>query len=139
MSSNKTYTEAAPMATYTPGQRVCLAYPSKNHVAAPCTNQYIPDTTTKISRTVVNPTSDPEFRKWPVQYEHLNGKHENGVIDYKGFQNCPKFCSNMDKSLCTMCFNLEKDLAPGKYTFQWEWNFNTADDAYSTCWEATVV
>jgi hypothetical protein len=37
------YTNIYPMARYTPGSTVCLAWPSKNHVAATCTNQYIPD------------------------------------------------------------------------------------------------
>lgn len=42
-SRGTVYTEEAPQATYTPGQRVCLAYPSKNHVASATTNPYIPD------------------------------------------------------------------------------------------------
>ncbi|OQR90125.1 hypothetical protein ACHHYP_05801 [Achlya hypogyna] len=133
------YTESAPMATYTPGQKVCLAYPAKNHVAAACTNEYIPDTGVRIYRTQLGNSTDPALHAWPVEYPHLNGAHHQGVIDYKGFQHCPKFCDNMGRALCSLCFNLEKDIAPGVYTFQWEWAFNSANDLYSTCWEARVA
>lgn len=71
-------------------------------------------------------------------YSHLNGVHVNGEIDYKGFQNCPKFDENNDKALCTVCFDLEADLAPGLYSFQWQWSFNAVTDAYTSCWEAQV-
>lgn len=125
--------------TYVPGQRVCVAYPPKNHVAAHCQNKYIPDAGISFFRSKVNAVEDPAFRKWPVEYPHGNGQHQNGQVDYKGFQNCPKFCENNDKALCTACFDLEKDIAPGNYTFHWEWNFNGPDDSYSSCWEAQVV
>nr|AIG55508.1 secreted protein [Thraustotheca clavata] len=121
--------------TYTPGQRVCLAYPPKNHVADTCTNSYIPDNGVTISRTALGATNDDFGTK---TYNHLNGEHKTGSIDYKGFQNCPNFCSNMDKALCTMCFDLESDIVPGKYSFKWQWEFNT-NDFYSTCWEATIA
>src|SRR5690348_9450663 len=39
------------VAVYSPGERVCLAYPAKNHVAATCTNRYIPDNGVTIRRT----------------------------------------------------------------------------------------
>ncbi|GLE00141.1 hypothetical protein PINS_up008868 [Pythium insidiosum] len=127
--------DGIPKAVYTPGQRVCLAYPPKNHVAAPCTNAFIPDTTTVITRSPVNPSSDDAVER---EYQHANGQHVFGQVDYKGFQHCPNFCSDMEKSLCTMCFDLEPELAPGEYTFKWTWFFNNDKDAYSTCWEAQV-
>lgn len=132
------YTKDMPAARYTPGQKVCLAYPAKNHVAAPCTNQYIPDNGMTIYRSERNSDEDYPLQQWPVSYPNLNGAHQQGVIDYKGFQNCPKFCENMDKSLCTVCFNLEPDLAPGRYTFHWEWLFNVGQARYISCWEAVV-
>ena len=135
-ASPNAYTDAAPMAQYVPGQRVCLAYPAKNHVAETCTNQYIPDAGMVVRRSPTNVQTDAEFS---TSYNHLNGAHENGVIDYQGFQNCPKFCENMDRSLCTMCFDLEATLTPGRYSFQWLWSFNTLDDQYATCWEAEIV
>ncbi|EQC39033.1 hypothetical protein SDRG_03985 [Saprolegnia diclina VS20] len=138
------YTETAPMATYAPGQKVCVAYPAKNHVAAACTNAYIPDTGVRIFRTTSANASDPALHEWPIEYQHLNGAHQEGVIDYKGFQHCPKFCDekggirDQGRALCSLCFNLEKDIAPGVYSFQWQWNFNSVKDVYATCWEARV-
>ncbi|EQC32625.1 hypothetical protein SDRG_09938 [Saprolegnia diclina VS20] len=127
--------KAIPTATYTPGQRVCLAYPPKNHVADTCTGPYIPDQETIISRTALGATTDDFSGK---TYEHLNGKHVDGKIDHKGFQNCQNFCANTDKALCTMCFDLEADIAPGQYSFKWEWEFNKGQ-FFTTCWEAAVA
>jgi hypothetical protein len=80
------YTDRYPMPNYTPGQEVCMAWPSKNHVAgknytftssssssrssrvtlclpflftAPCLNQFIPDGGVKIFMSTANPTVDP--------------------------------------------------------------------------------
>jgi hypothetical protein len=131
--SQESYQEI-PKAKYTPGQKVCIAYPPKNHVAASCTNDFIPDTGVVISRSALNPTSDA----FTQEYVNSNGAHVSGQADYKGFQNCPNFCADKDKSLCTMCFTLEDNLAPGEYTFQWLWMFNSDSDFYSTCWEAEV-
>ena len=133
------YSPRAPASTYVAGQRVCVAYPSKNHVAAACQNIQIPDQGVNIRRTLLNPTSDPPFRQYPVEYTHLNGKHVQGTEDMKGFQNCPAFCEDNERALCTLCFDLEKNLEPGQYSFQWEWNFNNMKDTYTSCWEATVV
>ena len=121
-------------AQYTPGQRVCLAYPAKNHVADATTNQYIPDLGVKIMRTQMGDASDT----FTTEYQHLNGVHQDGQIDYKGFQNCPKFAENNDKALCTMCFDLEADLAAGAYAFMWQWELN-AGEFYTTCWDADVA
>ncbi|RHY51909.1 hypothetical protein DYB30_001279 [Aphanomyces astaci] len=137
--ASNAYTAANPKAKYTPGQRVCLAYPAKNHVADSCTNQYIPDSGMRIYRSDKGETADPALFKWPHEYNHLNGVHVNGVIDYKGFQNCPKFCEQKDKALCTVCFDLEPDLAVGAYSFHWEWSFNPGQDRYVSCWEVDVV
>ncbi|EQC29005.1 hypothetical protein SDRG_13340 [Saprolegnia diclina VS20] len=138
--SNNAYTSTYPKATYVPGQRVCLAYPAKNHVADHCTNQYIPDNGMTIYRSTVGATADPALGQWPVQYPNTtNGEHANGVIDYKGFQNCPKFCENMPNAFCSLCFDLEPDLALGTYTFHWEWLFNANQAKYISCWEADVV
>ena len=61
------------------------------------------------------------------------------MIDFKGFMNCPKFCEDTDKSLCTGTFSLGADVTPGVYTFQWYWAFNSEADLYATCWEAEVL
>jgi len=137
-NADNAYSTQAPMAQYRPGQRVCLAYPAKNHVAETCTNAYIPDNGVRILRSAGPVNMRDGTDSFSREYNHLNGKHTNGQIDYKGFQNCPDFCSNMDKAVCTMCFDLEADIAPGTYSFQWQWQFNTGD-FYSTCWEATIA
>lgn len=54
-----------------------------------------------------------------------------------GFQRCPQFCSNNDKSMCSQCFTVPADLAPGTYSFEWYWEFNTGQ-FYTSCWEAQV-
>ncbi|OQR87946.1 hypothetical protein ACHHYP_07806 [Achlya hypogyna] len=134
------YTDAYPKATYVPGQRVCLAYPAKNHVADVCTNKDIPDNGMIVYRTMLGATEDPPLSQWPVPYlNNTNGVHVNGVIDYKGFQNCPKFCEDMPNAFCSMCFDLEPDLAVGSYSFHWEWTFNVGQAKYISCWEADVV
>ena len=110
--SNMGYTSQYPMASYRPGQQVCLAWPSKNHVAASCTNPYIPDTSLKVF-AVRTGTADPTQTTFRNNQVVDMGGHVNGVIDFKGFQNCSKFCENMDKSLCTGCFTLPSTMTEG--------------------------
>lgn len=125
--------KGAIMAKYSPGQLVCLAYPPKTHVAAPCTNPFIPDAGVQITRSALY--NDGVVA---ASYSHLNGVHEKGVVDFKGFQNCPRFCEDIQGALCTMCFQLENNITPGKYTFHWIWSFNSLEDQYSACWEAEI-
>jgi len=132
------YTAQYPQASYKAGQQVTLAWPSKNHVAANCTNQYIPDTELDVFVSARNPTVDlplSGFKKTVVA--NLTG-HQNGVIDFKGFQHCPKFCDNMDKSLCTGTITVPTSLSPGNYTFLWFWIFNAGSDPYTSCWDVTI-
>jgi hypothetical protein len=91
------YTDAYPMAQYRPGQNVCLAWPSKNHVAAECTKPTIPDMGNKLYISPKNPRRDPsqkEFRNRPLADL---GANPFGKIAYMGFQHCPKFCEDNDK------------------------------------------
>jgi hypothetical protein len=132
------YTDRYPMAKYAPGERVCLAWPSKNHVAAPCTNPYIPDTSLTIMLSPLNPTVDPPMSVFRTNVIANLTAHQNGVIDYKGYQRCPKFCENMDKSFCSQCFNLPATLAEGRYVMLWYWIFNEGTPAYTTCMDITV-
>jgi len=128
-----------PTATYQRGQTVTLAWPSKNHVAAECTNPFIPDTSTKLFFTTDAAGTNPNpatFTQMPASFS--DDPHVNGVIDFKGFQNCPNFCDNMDKSLCTGTFNVPANMADGTYTFQWSWVFNNGAAPYVSCFEATV-
>jgi hypothetical protein len=134
----KAYTKEAPMAHYDLGQTVCLAYPAKNHVAENCkshpnvTNEFIPDGGVTIAMSAL-----PHTETYDVIIPHQNGIHQKGKIDYKGYQNCPKFCEEPDKALCTMCFKLGDDIPYGTYSLHWKWEFNP-NEYYVTCWEATI-
>ena len=122
------------IATYSPGQRVCLAYPAKNHVAEYCNNNpFIPDNGLRIIRS-----SKPNVDLFDREYKHENGNHIFGTVDYKGFQNCPKFCDNNDKALCYVCFILETDINDGIYSFKWSWEFNP-NEYYTNCWDALIT
>lgn len=121
-----------PQARYTPGQRVCLAYPAKNHVASGTTNRFIPDSGMRIFRS-----GTPNIDTFELEIPHRNGVHTQGVIDYLGFQNCPDFDNNNDQALCTVCFDLENNIPSGDYSFKWTWEFNPGE-FYSTCWDATI-
>ncbi|KAL9655844.1 hypothetical protein ABK040_000906 [Willaertia magna] len=135
------YTSAYPMATYKPGQEVCLAWPAKNHVAATCTNQYIPDTSNKIYYSSINPTSDPSTNDWKLLVDWGNNPSPSllGQGGGKAFQNCPAFCENMDKALCTGCFTIPSTWPEGRYAFQWRWIFNAGSAPYTSCWDAQVT
>jgi len=132
ITSSATY----PAATYKRGQVVTLAWPSKNHVAAECTNPFIPDTSTKLF--VATQAADPTFTT-EVPASFSLDPHVQGVIDFKGFQNCPRFCDNTDKSLCTGTFEVPANLADGTYSFQWNWVFNQGSPPYISCFEATIA
>lgn len=126
------------MTTYQVGQTYTLAWPPKNHVAAECTNQHIPSTSLTLRVHSYDGVSDPATFTQQVPASFSEFPHEEQKMDFKGFQNCPKFCENTDKSLCTGSFQMP-ELAPGIYTFQWNWAFNSATDIYTTCWEAQVL
>jgi hypothetical protein len=132
------YTATYPEAKYQAGKIYCLAWPMKNHGAATCTNEFIPDTELEIFRSGINPTQDPptqtEFKKNVVQ--DFFGKHASGKIDCLGFQRSPKFCDDTGNAMGTGCFRAPS--TPGKYVFQWLWEFN-AGKPYSSCWDAEVV
>jgi hypothetical protein len=121
------------IANYVSGQEVCLIYPSKNHVAEYCTNNpFIPDNGLFISRSAQSNSDN-----FDINYEHKNGQHQFGTVDYKGFQNCPGFCQNNDKTPCYVCFNLENNIPSGIYSFKWTWELNPGE-YYTTCWDAQI-
>jgi len=136
------YTAQSPMAVYNPGQTVCLAWPAKNHVSASCNNPDIPDHGTKIYMSSANPTSDPSnLSNLPSSpYTLIKDLGTNTEADgMVGFQNCPLFCSDPDKCLCTGCFTLPTTLQRGAvYSFFWVWAFNSDSDTYTSCWEARI-
>jgi hypothetical protein len=84
-SNNYGYSTQYPMARYQAGSTICLAWPSKNHVAATCTNQYIPDTELALFASATG-SSDPNqsvfsrnlIRNWT---EHQNGKETQNIYN----------------------------------------------------------
>merc|ERR1719242_377628 len=131
---------ATPVVTYEAGKTYTLAWPPKNHVAAECTNSFIPDNFLRLYMAPYTGT-DPDqdtFKQNQVPASFSNDPHVSGQVDFKGFQNCPKFCENTDKALCTGTITIPAD-ARGTFTFQWYWAFNSPTDLYATCFEANVV
>lgn len=127
---------------YEAGRTYTLAWAPKNHVAAECTNAFIPDNFLRVYMQPYNGATDPtqeEFKQNQVKASFSDDPHVSGQIDYKGFQNCPKFCENTDKSLCTGTITIPETTNLGVHTFQWYWAFNSETDLYATCWEAEVV
>jgi len=131
------------MRSYEKGKTYTLAWAPKNHVAAECTNAFIPDNFLRLYMTPYDQAAgDPDqdtFKQMQVSASFSDDPHVQGVIDFKGFQNCPRFCDDTDKALCTGTFTVAEDVPTGVYTFQWYWAFNSQTDLYSTCWEANVV
>lgn len=128
--------------TYEAGKTYTLAWAPKNHVAAECTNAFIPDNFLRVYMHPYNGATDPtqdQFKANQVKASFSDDPHVSGQIDYKGFQNCPKFCENTDKALCTGTITIPETATPGTYTFQWYWAFNSQTDLYATCWEADVA
>jgi hypothetical protein len=125
------------VASYEVGKTYTLAWPPKNHVAASCTNQHIPDHGVNLFVAPHTGVSDPSVFTQTVSASFSDQRHKEHDIDFLGFQNCPKFCDDADKSLCTGTFTVP-NLPDGTYTFQWNWAFNSPTDNYTTCWEATV-
>eukprot|EP01118_Nematostelium_gracile_P012375 TRINITY_DN4516_c0_g1_i1.p1 TRINITY_DN4516_c0_g1~~TRINITY_DN4516_c0_g1_i1.p1 ORF type:complete len:268 (-),score=59.42 TRINITY_DN4516_c0_g1_i1:41-787(-) len=137
------YSAVSHMATYYPGQQICLAWPAKNHVAAKCVNPNIPDSGTKIYMSAANPKADPAnldaLKTSPYTLVKDFGKN-TGADAMIGFQNCPLFCQNNDKALCTGCFTVPTTVEPGSvYTFFWAWAFNSPQDTFTNCWEVNIV
>lgn len=133
------YTQKYPKAVYEQGKTYCLAWPMKNHGAAQCTNQYIPDTKFTLFRSAVNPGSDPTITQFKTnEVTHYFGKHQDGNIDCLGFQRSPKFCDNTDKAMGTGCFKVDDNQPLGHYVYQWYWEFNPGS-VYTTCWDVQVV
>ncbi|KAL0479451.1 oomycete secretome protein [Acrasis kona] len=130
------YTTKFPMASYTVGERVCLTWPAKNHVAAQCTNAFIPDTENKVFISAVNPSVD-NVGAWTLLKDFGNSP-KGQMSTGKGFQNCPNFCDNPDKAFCYQCFDMP-NMAAGIYSFQWRWVFNENTPAYTSCWDAVVT
>ncbi len=90
-----------------------------------CSNKYIPDSGNKIFAGQRDGQGDPKLSQFFTNQIADLGKSPvgNAVVDSDttqypkiGYQNAPKFCENMDKSLATNAFIIP-DLQPGKGNF----------------------
>lgn len=84
--ADKDYAAGVPRATYTPGQKVCVAYPARQHVAASCFNLGVPDAGVQFFRSAKDPAAVLALNDFEREYPHNNGVHEAGKEDHKGFQ-----------------------------------------------------
>ncbi|KAJ3052616.1 hypothetical protein HK097_005982 [Rhizophlyctis rosea] len=144
---NTGYTNDYPKATYTKGERVCLAWPAKNHVASE-QNPGMPDSGTTIvgkKWTGTDPKNVTEFTHTWADFGSSPIMDELMALDYayprRGFHNCPDYEKNPDIATCTQCFDIPTNVPEGTYTFSWRWVFNPANDVttpYVTCWEADI-
>ncbi len=77
-------------------------------------------------KVLINPTANPTADPAIASLGTVRDFGANTVPDGRvGFQNCPQFCTDNDKSLCTGCFDVPADLVVGSiYTFVWTWAFN---------------
>lgn len=145
---------AYPMAKYKQGRTYTLAWPAKNHAAAECSNANIPDTGLKIFAKKIDALggADPTFSELqetqiPASFsakpagtpydEGWGVPHEDGKVDFEGFQKCPDFCSNTDKAFCHGDITIPANLPTGTYTMQWYWEFNPGQ-LYITCFDVEV-
>ncbi|KAJ3032674.1 hypothetical protein HDV00_007272 [Rhizophlyctis rosea] len=141
------YSDDYPMATYTAGERVCLVWPAKNHVASR-QNPGMPDGGSVVVGKVWNgkdPGSADGFTLSFADFGKSPLVEELAAIDYtyprRGFQNCPDYEHNPDDATCSQCFDLPTAVPEGTYTFSWRWTFNPENNTatpYVTCWEANV-
>ena len=145
------YNANFPMAVYYPGQQVILAHPMKNHGAeAGATNIWIPDNGNFIWRGNLNDDHKVDYDMAHYRQNLVSdlGKSKTGmelgeegskIYPKPGYQNAPAFSEDTDKAMGTYSFNIPENLAPGRYTFVWEWRFNSEQDVYSSCFEVDVV
>ena len=121
--------------SYENGKTYRLIWPAKNHQASVCTNPFIPDNRLQLYIYPVNSLSetDPSFSTWTQQsFLYKDFKSNNGP----GFQNCPDFCSNMDKAPCfgDIYINLKSNAF---YKAIWVWEFNK-NQFYTHCFDIRI-
>merc|ERR1719336_342521 len=129
-----------PMAQYKAGGTYTLVWPAKNHASAQCTGANIPDSGLKVFASAANFSADPNFSTFQanqIKASFSDVPHENGKIDMEGFQKCEDFCSNTDKAFCHGTIEIPANMAAGRYTFQWYWEFNPGQ-IYITCFDVNV-
>lgn len=108
------YADQITMAKYHPGQQIYISHPSKNHVAAECTNKFIPSVDMKVKMS-----SRSGVDTFDVDLALVGGDHVSGQIDHLGYQRCFNFCSNMDKSHCLTSWIIPQTATEGIHSFRW--------------------
>lgn len=94
---DRNYDGANNVVHYEVGKSYRLAWPAKNHVAATCDNRWNPDFGLRLyayrqnQNNLKNP-NQAEFNRGQLSASFSDDPHVPGRIDFKGFQNCPKFC-----------------------------------------------
>lgn len=126
------YSGAVNMARYSTGQIIYISHPAKNHVADSCTNPFIPSGVLEVRMS-----SAPDVDTFDVSLPMIGGDHVNGVIDHLEYQRCYQFCSDMDGSHCLTAWQLPTDIADGRHSFLWVWEFNQGQ-FYSNCFDAII-
>jgi hypothetical protein len=124
------YSAEFPMSEYSIGETISLLWPAKNHDAEDCTNPYIPSTATKLYVTC-DYNNDMDVASLEEDWDLV----EDWGPD--GFQNCPFFCDNTDKAICTQDFKVP-NVPCTVPTFLWYWAFNSDSDLYTACFEADI-
>jgi cell division septation protein DedD len=130
---NNDYSDTTPMAIYRSGDVVHLSHPAKNHVADTCTNPFIPSRSLKLKMS-----RQPRVDTFDVEVLMLGEGHRDGQIDHAGYQNCYNFCEDQDRSHCITSWRLPVVEEPGRYSFNWVWEFNSGQ-FYSTCFDAMIL
>lgn len=127
------YSDTIPMAIYTAGSVIHISHPAKNHVADVCTNEFIPSTSLYLQMS--SKTKDDTF---DLNLTMIGPDHQDRSIDHRGFQNCYRFCDNMDRSHCITSWNIPEVVDTGRHSFRWVWVFNP-DEIYVTCFDALII
>ncbi len=126
------YSGAVNMARYSTGQIIYISHPAKNHVADSCTNPFIPSGVLEVRMS-----SSPDVDTFDVSLPMVGDDHVNGVIDHLEYQRCYQFCSDMDGAHCLTAWQLPNDIAEGRHSFLWVWEFNQGQ-FYSNCFDAII-
>jgi len=146
IANGNNYAPNFPMASYTAGQIVTIAYPAKNHVSTNDGNLFLPDRGVNMYMAPLGSRVEnngfPSADAFLVDGELLpntNGIHVDGQEDFLGFQRCPAFGRpEEDRATCTMDFTVPANLEAGEYYFGWHWEFNGGEH-YVTCFSAVVA
>ncbi|KAF9953288.1 hypothetical protein BGZ70_000305 [Mortierella alpina] len=109
------------MATAVPGQRMCVRWPAKNHAVKD----------EKDRGVFIN------MPKKPTTGDLKQSVLMKNTLAKLPYKNCNPIKGDTDHTPCGGCFNLPKDIGPGRYMFQWRWELNP-NEWYTSCWDVQV-